>query len=66
MSSVATPESPLMTTADVAAYLKCVPLTVRSLVRAGEIPKPRKIGRRLLWRRVDIEAHFSGPPDTSA
>lgn len=52
---------PLLLDADqVAAYLSISKRSVYRAVSTGEVPEPRKIGRRSLWHRPTLEKHFEG------
>src|SRR5690606_13207411 len=48
-------EADLMTKAEVASLLRVSPRTVQNYLSSGILPPPAKLGRRLLWRRADIE-----------
>jgi prophage regulatory protein len=59
----------------VAAVLSVSPSTVQALVRAGDLPKPRKVsGGRVAWlmREVEVwaenrpESDIAPPPNTGA
>jgi excisionase family DNA binding protein len=51
-----TPLPPLMTTAEVADYLRCTPDRVRHLVHQRKLPR-HKDATRNLYRREDVEAY---------
>jgi IS5 family transposase len=40
---------------EVASLLRVSPRTVQNYISSGVLPPPAKLGRRLLWLRVDIE-----------
>lgn len=44
-----------LTLADVARMLRCSRQTIHSHVKKGLLPKPFRIGRRLLWDRQTID-----------
>jgi excisionase family DNA binding protein len=50
-------ESPLMTVAEVGAYLRATPSWVRHLIVAGELPFQRQ-GKAFLVLRADVEAYI--------
>lgn len=45
----------LMTMAEVAEYLRVTDRTVRTYVANKTLPAPSRLGRRLLWKRADID-----------
>jgi excisionase family DNA binding protein len=45
---------PLLTTEDVARYLRCDEETVRRMVRDGRL-RASKVGRKLLFRPADVQ-----------
>jgi len=47
--------APLLTAADVAALLQVDQRTLRELRHAGDVPAPIAIGKRLRWRRRDVD-----------
>jgi len=50
----------LVTTDDVARAAGVVPATVRIWVKQGRLPKPLKLGRRLLWPPDVIRDFING------
>jgi predicted DNA-binding transcriptional regulator AlpA len=46
----------LLTIDEVSALMKCTPKGLRDRVDAGEFPKPRRFGRNIRWRAVDLRA----------
>lgn len=48
----------LMTTAEVAEYLKTPEATLRYWRHRGEGPRAVKLGRRVVYRRQDVDAWF--------
>jgi len=48
-----------MTVRDVALLSHATENTVRRWVAEGKLPLPRRIGRRMLWPRAEIEALFA-------
>lgn len=46
----------LLTGAEVAALLQIDERTLRELRHSGEVPGPLSVGKRLRWRRRDVEA----------
>lgn len=55
----AIPAGTWLTTAEVAQLLRVSDQTVAAYLRAGKLPQPIRIGRRLLFRATDIEAHLA-------
>ncbi len=49
---------PLMTTAEVADYFRTSPETVRYWRHTGYGPRGRKVGRKVLYERADVEAFW--------
>jgi len=45
----------LMTTTEVAEYLRTSPETIRYWRHIGSGPKSAKVGRRVVYRRADVE-----------
>ncbi|HKU42166.1 MAG TPA: helix-turn-helix domain-containing protein [Polyangiales bacterium] len=50
--NVGVPE--LMTVDDVAAWLRTSRKAVHHLHERGQLPKPKRLGRRLLWERSSL------------
>lgn len=46
----------LLTTEEVAAYFRTVPATVRYWRHVGKGPRSLRVGRRVLYRRSDVQA----------
>ncbi len=46
----------LLTAAELAALLQIDERTLRELRHAGKVPEPLSVGKRLRWRRRDVEA----------
>lgn len=46
----------LLTTEEVAAYFRTVPATCRYWRSIGKGPRSFKVGKRVLYRRSDVEA----------
>ncbi len=44
---------------DFAVESRVSPKTIRRMLAAGKLPAPIKFGKRLRWRRADIEAWFA-------
>lgn len=56
--------SPTLTRQDLAHFLNRSTASIDRDCAAGRLPKPVKIGQRLLWRRVEIESWLeAGAPD---
>lgn len=49
----------LLTTAEVAVMYRTNPETVRYWRHVGKGPKGRKVGRRVLYERADVEAFWA-------
>jgi predicted DNA-binding transcriptional regulator AlpA len=49
---------PYFGTADAAAYVNYSESHFRALVRAGKVPRPLRIGGKLLWRQSLLDAHM--------
>jgi predicted DNA-binding transcriptional regulator AlpA len=45
---------------DVAAATRQSHWTIRRWVREGKFPKPRRVGRKLLWPANEVEQHLAG------
>jgi excisionase family DNA binding protein len=58
MSSIAEPK-PYLTQDEVARRLEVTGQTVRRWRAEGRLPKPIQIGRKLLFRAGDIDAHLA-------
>lgn len=56
----------LLTTTEVAAYLRLNIQTVQAYVRAGRFPNARQIGRKYLIPASDVEALLNPAPVTLA
>lgn len=59
MTTTPIPDSPFMTTEEVAAYGRTAPESVRWWRHKGIGPASFKVGRRVLYRREDVEAYFT-------
>jgi excisionase family DNA binding protein len=46
---------PLLTIADLAAYLKLSKPTIRKAVARGELPPPIRFGRACRWKPEDVQ-----------
>lgn len=46
-----------------AEYLGISPTTFDNLVHKGEIAKPRRIGARVVWDKLKLDAFFDAAPD---
>jgi len=49
----------MLTVRDVALLAHATENTVRLWVKVGKLPPPRRIGRRMLWPRAEIESLFA-------
>ncbi len=49
----------VMTISDLAKFLKCTKATIHAHRRSGKIPKPFQVGRKVVWRKVDILGYLS-------
>jgi excisionase family DNA binding protein len=52
---------PLVTVEELAEACHVVGKTIRQWVKAGKLPEPTKIGRRLLWQRSRVEKLLQTP-----
>lgn len=48
---------------EAAAYIGVSPSKFDELVRNGEMPKPKRIGRRCIWDRLVLDAAFAALSD---
>ena len=48
----------LLTPEDLMKFFKVSRKTVDNWVRDGALPKPIKMGRRIFWKRSEIEAYI--------
>jgi predicted DNA-binding transcriptional regulator AlpA len=48
---------------DAAAYIGVSPATFDELVKAGRMPQPKRIGKRTIWDRRQLDASFEDLPD---
>lgn len=53
----------LLTTAEVAVMYRTSPETVRYWRHVGKGPKGRKLGRRVLYERAEVEAFWASLQD---
>lgn len=51
----AAPADPHMDVDELARYLRRSPHTIRNMHKAGRLPAPLPLGRRLVWLRTDID-----------
>lgn len=58
-TGVATGETTLLTTQELADLLKVSTRTISRMKSAGELPEPVMIGRLVRWKRADIETWLS-------
>ncbi|MFI9465692.1 helix-turn-helix transcriptional regulator [Streptomyces xiamenensis] len=49
-------DSPYMTTAELALYIRKSPVTIRKMRQRGDGPKGTRVGRSVLYRRTDVAA----------
>jgi len=56
MAELAPPPSEHLTNAEAAAFMKIAPVTLEQARARGEGPPYSKAGRRILYRRSDVEA----------
>lgn len=45
-----------------ALYIGCSPRKFDTMVDAGEMPKPRMIGTKKVWDRIDLDDYFEALP----
>lgn len=45
-----------------AAYIGVSPCKLDSMVDAGTMPKPRRLGTRVAWDRVELDSYFARLP----
>ncbi len=57
------PDPPLMTTDEVAAFFRTSPATISYWRHTGYGPKGRKVGRRVLYDRSEVEAFWATSKD---
>ena len=53
----------LLTTAEVAEFFRTSPETIRYWRHTGYGPKGRKVGRKVLYERSDVERFWEGLQD---
>jgi excisionase family DNA binding protein len=69
MAVVTKPPSPdldaqVWTIEEVCAYLRCARTTLYLWVKIGRVPKPKRVGRRLLWEPAVIRGLVETTPRT--
>lgn len=45
-----------------AEYIGCGPTKFEEMVTAGEMPKPRRIGSKRVWDRLELDESFDALP----
>jgi predicted DNA-binding transcriptional regulator AlpA len=45
-----------------AAYIGVSPCKLDSMIDAGTMPKPRRLGTRVAWDRVELDSYFARLP----
>jgi predicted DNA-binding transcriptional regulator AlpA len=58
---------PMLTTADIAEHLRMNPIVVarKASQGSGDVPPARKIGRKFLFARDEVDAWLAAQPHTS-
>jgi predicted DNA-binding transcriptional regulator AlpA len=61
------PQAEYLSVKDICRIYGVCDRTVWDWMRKGHLPKPTRIGPRLLrWKRADIERHLQGGPGSAA